>query len=256
MKTQALIDVGSGPAVIFCHGALMDSSMFVHQIQALNSHYRCISYDLRPITEAPYSLSDLVDRCLDLADELGIDRFVLAGLSMGGFLGMELALRREDRLAGLVLMDTMAADYTLDERKLFSKIFGPLDTDGLLPKSFIDEFVPVIFSQKAENERPDLIAHWTNRWGTRSARSILNEHRAWMAKADYRPRLNEIEVPTLILHGRDDRGIIFHHAEVLHQGISGSTLIGLECAGHAITEEVPEQVNQALSDFLGRLRAW
>jgi pimeloyl-ACP methyl ester carboxylesterase len=256
MKPQALIDVGNGPAVIFCHGALMDSSMFERQTQALSPRFRCISYDLRPITEAPYSLSDLVDGCLNLADELEVERFVLAGLSMGGFLGMELAFRQDQRLVGLILMDTMAADYTADERTLFSSIFDPLDTDGLLPKSFIDQFVPVIFSQNAEYEQPSLIEHWTKRWGSRSARSILNEHRAWMAKDDYRPRLAEIEVPTLILHGRDDRGIIFHHAEVLHQGISGSTLIGLERAGHAITEETPDRVNQALSDFLGRLPAW
>lgn len=256
MKPQALIDIGNGPAVIFCHGALMDSSMFERQIQALSPRFRCISYDLRPTIEATYSLSDLVDSCLNLADELEVERFVLAGLSMGGFIGMELAFRQEHRLAGLVLMDTMAADYTPQERELFSGIFSPLDIDGPLPKSFIDEFVPVIFSQNAENERPDLIEHWTRRWGSRSARSILNEHRAWMAKADYRPRLDEIEVPTLILHGRNDRGILFHHAEVLHQGISGSTLIELEHAGHAITEEAPERVNQALSEFLGMLPAW
>lgn len=88
MKPNALIDVGSGPAVLFCHGALMDSSMFVRQIDHLKARYRCIAYDLRPFQLASYSLSDLVDDCLSRMEELGIRRFVLAGLSMG-ILGIE-----------------------------------------------------------------------------------------------------------------------------------------------------------------------
>jgi len=234
----------------------MDSSMFARQIDHLKARYRCISYDLRPAKLTSYKLSDLVDDCLSLMDALGVRQFVLAGLSIGGFLGIELARRDPDRLAGLVLMSTMAADYTAEERAVFAEMFGPLDSDGTLPASFIDSFVPIIFSQKAEDEQPELVARWTSKWASLSARSILYEHRAWMAKADYRPWLPEIEVPTLILHGRQDRGILFHHAEALQSGIPGSALVALQDAGHAITEEVPEQVNQALLDFLNRLPEW
>ncbi|WP_134284214.1 alpha/beta fold hydrolase [Pseudomonas aeruginosa] len=256
MKPNALIDVGSGSAVVFCHGALMDSSMFARQMDCLKAQYRCIAYDHRPAQLTSYSLSDLVDGCLYLMDELGIRQFVLAGLSMGGFLGMELARRHPDRLAGLLLMDTMATDYTAEEREVFTEMFAPLDIDGMLPASFINSFVSVIFSQKAEDEQPELVAHWTSKWASLPARSILNEHRAWMAKADYVPWLPEFEIPTLILHGLEDRGIPFHHAEVLQSGIPDSTLVALKGAGHAITEEVPEQVNQTLLDFLNRLPEW
>ncbi|HBP6729759.1 TPA: alpha/beta hydrolase [Pseudomonas aeruginosa] len=256
MKPNALIDVGSGPAVLFCHGALMDSSMFVRQIDHLKARYRCIAYDLRPLQLASYSLSDLVDDCLSRMEELGIRRFVLAGLSMGGFLGIELARRSPERLAGLVLMDTMATDYNTEERAVFTEMFEPLDADGMLPASFINSFVPVIFSQKAEDEQPELVARWTHKWASLPARSILNEHRAWVAKEDYVPWLPEIEIPTLILHGLQDRGILFHHAEVLRSGIPGATLVAFQDSGHAITEEVPEQVNQALLDFLSGLPEW
>jgi pimeloyl-ACP methyl ester carboxylesterase len=256
MTMPVHLDEGAGSAVMFCHGALMDHSMFKHQVEALSPAYRCISFDMRPVRPATYSLADLVDECLGLMGRLRIDRFVLAGLSMGGFVGIELALRQSHRLAGLVLMDTMAADYTMDERRLFGETFAPLDADGLLPADFINAFVPVIFSQRAEDQLTGLVAHWKERWAAQSARSILLEHRAWLAKADYRPRLPELRMPTLILHGADDRGINVEHARVLNHGIQGSELVELPGVGHAITEEAPEPVNQALRSFLDRILAW
>jgi len=96
MSVPPYDEAGSGSAIVLSHGTMMDRSMFGPQLAALSRWFRVIAFDHRARTarwEGPYSLNDLTGDCLDLLDALGIEKCVLGGMSMGGFMALRLALQ-------------------------------------------------------------------------------------------------------------------------------------------------------------------
>lgn len=246
-------DAGEGPAIVFSHGTLLDRTMFDSQINTLSARYRTIAYTSRAGTSrfgTEESLDDLVDDCLAVTNDVGVDRFVLVGMSVGGFMAVELALRHPERVAGLVLMATQAAAYTPDERATFGSLLEPLDTDGFVPESVVNEFIPVIFGERVEEERPELIRRWTDKWRRRPARALHAEYRSWIDKPDRIDALRHLTMPTLILHGEGDRGISIDHAIEMHRRLPTSTLAVIPDSGHLITEEQSEIVTNHLDGWL------
>ena len=89
------IEKGKGPAVVFSHGTLMDATMFDSQLQHLAERgYRAFAYKSRVLTKvaAPHTLNDLVDDCRVQLDDPGIEKCVLAGMSVGGFMALKFVL--------------------------------------------------------------------------------------------------------------------------------------------------------------------
>jgi pimeloyl-ACP methyl ester carboxylesterase len=252
-------DVGSGSTVVFSHGTLLDRTMFAPQTAALASRYRTLAYTSRPGTSrfgAEHSLDDLVTDCVDVVDRAGQDRFVLVGMSAGGFMAIELALRHPERVAGLVLMSTQAAAYTSEERRAFGGLLEPLDTDGPIPEHVVEAFRPVIFGAEALAVRTDLVDRWTASWRRRPARSLHREYRSWIDKPDRLADLSRITAPVLVMHGEEDAGISIDHARAMHERLPHSHFAPIAGAGHLVTEERPEAVSEALADFLDTLGPW
>src|SRR5690349_11625918 len=85
-------EYGAGPNVVLSHGTLMDRTMFEPQVAALAPDYHVVTYDHRARTsrwDEVYDLHDLARDCLALLDRLEIERCVLGGMSMGGFMALE-----------------------------------------------------------------------------------------------------------------------------------------------------------------------
>ncbi len=108
------VESGSGPAVVLLHAFPMDSSLWAAQRPALaGAGYRVITPDLpgfggsAPSPDAP-SLDVMADAVVGLLDHLGIERAVVGGLSMGGYVTMALLRRHPDRLSAIILADTKA----------------------------------------------------------------------------------------------------------------------------------------------------
>lgn len=254
-----IADTGTGPAVVFSHGTLLDRTMFIPQTAALADRYRTIAYTSRAGTSrygTEHTLCDLAADCLDVVDHAGIDRFVLVGMSVGGFMAVELALRHPERIAGLVLMATQADAYTSEERHTFGGLLEPLDTEGPIPEHVIEAFRPVIFGKRALAEQCDLVDRWTAKWRRRPARSLHGEYRSWIDKPDRLADLAQIAVPVLVVHGEGDNGITVDHAHAMHERLPDSTLAPITDSGHLLTEEQPEAVTTALADFLDTLTSW
>ncbi|MCE0764243.1 alpha/beta hydrolase [Pseudonocardia kujensis] len=248
-----IADVGRGPAVLFSHGTLLDRTMFAPQTAVLAERYRTLAYTSRAGTSrygTERSLDDLVDDCLAVADGARIERFVLVGMSVGGFMAVELALRYPQRVAGLVLMSTQAAAYTAEEHETFGALLEPLDRDGPIPEHVVEAFVPVIFGKQAPDE---LVERWTTRWRQRPARSLYGEYRSWIDKPDRLPDLERLTVPTLVVHGEGDDGIAIRHAHDMHARLPRSTFVPIADSGHLVTEEQPEAVTRAIANWLGEI---
>ena len=107
------------------------------------------------------------------------------------------------------------------------------------------------FGATTIERNPKLVAHWIARWRKLPARSVYNEVRSWLGKADNRPDLANIDVPALILHGEEDSIFPMSIAEELEAGIPNARLVSIPLAGHTANLEQPEVCNEAIRGFLG-----
>jgi pimeloyl-ACP methyl ester carboxylesterase len=253
MTVGAYEDHGTGPAVLLAHGTLMDRTQFAPQVEALSDAYRVIPFDSRGHTDLhdkPYLLADMVDDTVRLMDELGLERCVLGGMSMGGFMAIEFALEHPDRLDGLVLIDVMAEAYTPEEQEGFSHEFERVDVDGPVPRDFAEWCAPLCFGATTAERNPQLIEEWVDRWSALPARSIHREAHSWLGKADRTDRLREIDVPVLQVHGAEDAVLAIERARPMAGEFPRVRFVEIPDAGHTSNLENPEAVNRALREFL------
>src|SRR5437762_12001437 len=134
---RTVVDRGEGTAVVLTHGSFMDHTMFAPQIVAVEDRYRIIAYNHRARTHRRaemYDLGDLANDCRHVLDERGIEKCVLGGMSMGGFIAFEFARMWPERLHGLILIDTKAGPVDRGQQENILRDYGKADVDCLLPR--------------------------------------------------------------------------------------------------------------------------
>lgn len=252
-------EAGTGEAVLFANSAVTDYTMFQPQLDALVPAYRVIAHNTRSLTDnwqEPYTLWDLADEWKLLLDERGIDRAVVVGSSMGGYMALRFALRYPERTAGVVLIGSTAQSNTPDEVVAFLEKFGELEGVERMPHDWAEWVSHIVFSEAAHRERPELPAAWIDRWVSMyPGEAFVEEARCWVLREDITPRLGEIEAPVLVVHGEDDGAIPLARATVLDGQLADSEVVVVPGAGHLVNLEKPEIVTEAIQRFLGRVYA-
>jgi pimeloyl-ACP methyl ester carboxylesterase len=249
---------GNGPPVLFCHGLLWDTRLFAPQVDALRGRHRCIAWDHRgqgrsEVTEGGYDMDTLAADAAALIERLGVAPVHFVGLSMGGFVGLRLAIRRPELLRSLVLIDTSAgpeAPANVPRYRLLNFIarwfgFRPV-VDRVMPILFGHSFLadPARAAQRAEF-RARLLA--LDRIGTpRAVRGVIE-------RAGVADQLHCIRTPTLVLVGEEDVATPPDKSVALATGIAGARLLRIPNAGHTSTLEQPAAVNAALAQFLAAI---
>ena len=254
---ERYVEKGSGPAVVFSHGTLMDATMFDPQLDHLAARgYRALACNSRVLTgePAPHTLGDLVDDCRALLDGLGIGQCVLAGMSVGGFMALEFALACPERLQGLIVIAGTSMAYTAEEREAYHGAFDKLDIDGMVPRDFAEWVAPFCFGETTFARNKALADHWIERWATTvPARAVLHQGRSWLDKADITARLSSVTVPALVVHGEEDVPLPIERAQAMADALPDATFVRVPGAGHSVNLEQPDAVNAAIARFLGRL---
>ena len=248
---------GSGPAVVFSHGTLMDATMFDPQLDHLAERgYRALAYNSRVLTGEPaaHTLGDLVEDCRMLLDDLAIGKCVLAGMSVGGFMALEFALAYPERLHGLIVIAATSLGYTAEERVAYHQQFDKLDVDGMVPRPFAEWVAPFCFGETTLGRNKALADHWVERWSTTvPARAVLFQGRSWIDKADITERLADIDLPVLVVHGEEDVPLPIERAQAMADALPNATFVRVPGAGHSVNLEKADIVNAAVARFLGRL---
>jgi pimeloyl-ACP methyl ester carboxylesterase len=251
------LDKGTGPTIIFEHGTLMDATMFGPQIDYLAARgYRTVSHNSRVLTgrNVPHTLADLVEDTKNLIDELGLERVVLAGMSVGAFMAIDFAVTYPERLMGLVLINGKAQAYTEEQRVETTARFRKLDIDGLVPRDAAEWNAQYCFGPTTFGRNRALVDAWIARW-TRviPARSVWHQALSWINKTDQTARLSEIEMPVLIIHGEEDVPLPMAQAIDMLYYLRDATLVKVREVGHTSNLEDPATVNHALGSFMDRL---
>jgi pimeloyl-ACP methyl ester carboxylesterase len=251
-----LTDRGSGPASVFAHGMQLDRSLFDAQLDDLSDAFRTIAYDSRAHEDRgrePYDLYDLVDDFVGLLDELGIERCLLAGMSMGGYMAVRAALRVPERLYGIVTIGSSAVPFAPDEIAEWRAGYEDmphLETIGV-ERSRVD--TGLNFSSVTHAQRPEVVEAWVQRVATRAGIYGWHEFLSWGYQDDVREEFSRSDVPILICHGDEDAAIPLAHALETYSLAKRARLLVVPYAGHAVNLEHPEIVNGAIRAFAADL---
>jgi len=248
------VDTGKrdGPAIVFVHAFPMNQDMWSEQVEFLKSTTRVITFDIRGLGKSklngPYTLEFIVDDLINLLDQLKIEKAVICGLSMGGFVALRAIERNPTRFVGLVLADTKSEPDSDKSKMGRYQALKTIQDQGV--EVFTDNFLKTaVASTSAEAlKRATKVALSNTVLGVQSA--IL----ALTSRTDTTPGLSEIQAPTLIIHGELDAVFPIETAKALHEKIKGSKLAIIPKVGHLSNLENPAAFNSLLAQFLDGIR--
>jgi len=252
-------DSGAGdkPALIFIHGFPFNQTMWKDQVELSEPRFRVITYDQRGhgqsgLGNGRYMFEFFVDDLLGLMDRLKIDKAVLCGLSMGGYVALRMAERHPEKILGLVLCDTKSeADPDAGKLKRASDL-RLIQEQGL--EAFADKFSKAVLAPSHVKN----IALYDRVRGmilgnpTEGVQATLI---ALATRTDTTASLNRIQVPTLILVGEEDVVTPPASAAAMHDRIPNSQMALIPQAGHMSNLENPAVFNSHLLAFLGKIHA-
>lgn len=255
-------DEGTGPAVLLVHGFPLGGWMWDAQVEALKARYRVLVPDLRGFGGSAAALPPLPpdgaapaitidDHADDLAATLaskGVERAAVVGFSMGGYVALSLVERRLELCSALVLADTKAAPdaeeakagRTASAQKAIREGAGPI-ADGMAQK---------LFAAATHKERAALVADVRAKMAAVAPAAVAAALLAMRDRADRRPHLAQVRVPTLVIVGAEDAITPPAEAESMKAAIPGASLVKIEGAGHLSNVERPAEFNAALLRFL------
>ena len=231
------------PELVLVPGLLCDERLWRHQVEGLADLAGRI---LVPDVTGQDSMAEMARSILEEAPE----RFSIAGLSMGGYVSLEVVRQAPDRVEALALLDTSARSDTPEQteaRLALIELAGAGRFDEvwrtLLPRIVHPDRV----------EEPDIRSTVREMAHVVGPEGFERQERAIIARPDVRGDLPGISCPTLVLCGRDDALAPPHLHEGLADGIPGARLRLIDHCGHLSTLERPEAVTRAMRGWLEAL---
>lgn len=202
-----------------------------------------VAYDFRgngrsDAPDEPMTMTTFSDDTMALLDDLGLPSAHVYGQSFGGMVAQELALAHPGRVRSLILACTHAGGEHI------------VRSEATVPK---ERPYLALYSPRFAEEHPDHVAE-DLRVGSENPQRPHAGRRQWEAVQgfDAYDRLPEVRVPTLVVHGTEDRMVAPENARILAERIPGAELVWLEGAGHVYHSEQPERADDVVLDFIGR----
>ncbi|MDQ0315566.1 alpha/beta fold hydrolase [Amorphus orientalis] len=195
----------------------------------------------------PDTMEAIVDQILANAPSY----FALAGLSMGGYLAMELALRAPDRIERLALLNTKIRPDTPDERANREALIELAEAEGM--EAVADRLMPRLLHPDRLAD-PDLVDRVRRMAVDTGADVFVAQERALLTREDISGRAGEIRMPTMVLVGDADQLTPPEMGQEIDAALPNSNLVTIEACGHLSSLERPTEVAQALATWLGLAR--
>ena len=225
--------------LMFLPGLLNDASLFEEQVTALST---LAAVSVADLTRAE-SIAAMADEALKEAPE---GRFVLVGLSMGGYVAFEIMRRAPERVCGLILLDTSARPDTPESSTTRQALMTLAETDF---DAVTEQLLPKL-------SHPDRVSLPAVRGVIQSMAASLGkevfirQQKAIMGRPDSRPTLAKITCPTLVICGREDLITPPEMAEEITAGIKHAQLKIIEQCGHLSTLDQPETVGKLICRWI------
>jgi pimeloyl-ACP methyl ester carboxylesterase len=249
----ALSGPAAAPVLVFVNGLGGAKEAWFYQVRHFRSRYRVLVFDNRGAgksesRDAPTTMADFSDDLLRLLNQLGLHRVTLVGISFGGRVAQQFALRHPDRLEALVLVGTDCGAGGQSRPHAALRRAPDLDEQG-----WLDQVVPVLFGPKYIREQSKRLEVFA-RSRANQVPDPVGTRWQWHAyeSFDACDQLGQIRTPTLVLHGEHDALSPLSAAERLASSIPGARLQVLRQVGHSPNVENPSAFNAAIERFLLR----
>jgi pimeloyl-ACP methyl ester carboxylesterase len=241
---------GSGPPLLLVHGLMVTGEMFEPVTGQLATRHRVIVPDLHGHGQSrglppPYTAAQLASDLSRLLDRLGIGSTAVLGYSQGGTIAQQLVLDHPRRCDRLVLACTYAFNMATARERLEGHLLPLLV--HVLGMRRLAKLVVSQGTKQLGKERANWLA---GLMADQDRKLMVSAWRETMA-FDSRRRLAEIACPTLVVAASDDRAIPIHHAKMLHDGITGSQLVIIDGADHALIWTHADDLLRVTDEFLG-----
>ncbi|MDO8994854.1 MAG: alpha/beta fold hydrolase, partial [Daejeonella sp.] len=227
--------------------------MWQAQLDFLKSSNRVIACDIRGFgnskdEESVLSIDLFGDDLIQFMDRLNIDKAVVCGLSMGGYIALNAHKRYSDRFEALILCDTQCIADTPEGKAKRYKLIDEIALNGT--ENFTEGFVKNVFHKDSLTEKKKIVEELRNIILSNSKHVIIMGLRALAERSETCSSLSEVNIPTLIICGREDQVTPLTQSEFMNKSIKGSILRIVDHAGHVSNLEQAHEFNKHLQDFL------
>src|SRR6187399_344230 len=241
------------PIIIFIHGFPLNKSMWDMQVETLKKNYRVITYDIRGHGNSDPGIDEFfielfVNDLLRFIKKLGIEKSILCGLSLGGYIALNAVLKYPDRFDGLILNDTQCIADTPEIRENRCNAIIRIKEKGV--EQYADEIIKNLFAQETFTKNKNAIHAVKEMIISTPKQSLCNTLHALAERKETCTQLHEINIPVLIMVGKEDKITPIAAARQMHELILNSKLEIIQQAGHLSNLEDPAAFNTNLVKFL------
>lgn len=249
-------EAGSGQPLVLLHAFPLSSAMWLEQRELLGSRCRVITPDQRGFggsalgADEP-SLAACADDVIALLDGLGLDRVVLGGLSMGGYVAMELLRRAPERVSALLLADTKASADAPEAREGRLRTAEVVERDGT--DSLAETMLPVLLGSTTLETRAAVAGRVRGLVAAAPAPAVAWASRAMADRPDSVDVLRATDVPALVVVGDEDALSPVAQAQQMVDALPQGRLAVLPAAGHLTAVEDPAAFAAVVGGFLDEI---
>ena len=245
------------PVIILIHGFPFNKSMWNEQMEVLTENFRVIAYDIRGFGNSEagtedFSIELFVNDLLGLMDALKIEKAMLCGLSMGGYIALNAIENYPERFNALILCDTNCVADTPEAVEKRMMTIESIDKYGIGP--YANESIKNLFSPMSFVTNQEKIAVVKEMIMETSVKTLSATLLALAKRKETCNKLAKIEVPVLILVGEDDKITPPAAARRMHKNIKRSILNVIEDAGHLSNIENSHEFNIHLGKFVSTVK--
>jgi pimeloyl-ACP methyl ester carboxylesterase len=250
--TLNYIREGGGAAVLLLPGYLFDAGSWRPQIDALRDSFDVVALDLRgqfgsETTADGYDLWNQAEDIRGVIEALELGPVHLVGLSMGGMIGMRLALRHPGLVRSLVLMDTSAAPEDPERVERYEAMMQVVEAGHI--EAVLPAMPPIFLADDFVVAHREQVDGWLAQVGGCDPAGLVRAIDAVNKRDDISGRLGEIRVPALVIHGEQDVAIPVDQAQEVAARIPGGRL-ALVSGGHQSNVDRPDATSRLIREFL------
>ncbi len=246
----AYTDVGRGKALVLIHAFPTDQRLWTTQLEGLKPYFRVITLDLWGFGHSAATdgqtetMDNYAEEVKDLLDQLHIQKAIIGGESMGGYVSLAFAKQYPERVAGLVLSDTQSiADSPEAKAK---REAAAIDVLAHGSSQLIHDFMPKALSPDASESTRTFLQTMAQEQAPTAIASAL---RGMALRQDTSNILSQTAIPVLIITGKQDALISPQQSDNMHALAKNSKLVVIPAAGHLSNLEQPKQWNKAVMDM-------
>ncbi|MCH9753751.1 MAG: alpha/beta hydrolase [Alphaproteobacteria bacterium] len=252
---------GKNSTVLLGHSYLFDNEMWIPQVQALSQHYNIVIPDLwghggsDSIDTKKYSINDLAKDYAALMENLGISRYHVVGLSVGGMWGAHLALNHPDKVRSLVLMDTDLHEESPEAQEQYFGLLNKLESDGTILDSMATQITTFFHAPGADKRIVQYITSKISSLKDENIECIVGLGKIIFSRESILDRLHELKMPVMVAVGDQDGPRPPFESQRMHKHIEGSEYYEIPNAGHLSNIESPVHTDRMLVNFLAGVEA-